>query len=74
MNRTAIRKIQVGTPVKTPYGWSIPSLSTGELYEIEVNRWGRWTCTCPSPERPCKHVRKVMEVITAEADETHIAT
>jgi hypothetical protein len=68
MNTAKIRRILVGTPEKTQTGWEVPSLITGEIYEIELSRWGRWTCTCLSSERPCKHVRRVLAMLEDEQE------
>jgi hypothetical protein len=37
---------QVGIPTRTRFGWQVPSASGEEMYEVEVNAWGRWTCQC----------------------------
>jgi hypothetical protein len=39
-------KAQVGTPQRTIRGWLVPSVSGEEVYEVEENFWGRWTCSC----------------------------
>lgn len=74
MNYKNIRKIQVGTPTQTVFGWSIPSLTTGEVYVIERNGYSRWQCSCPSPERRCKHIRRVEALLEAEHDDYPICT
>jgi hypothetical protein len=68
MNRAKVRRVMVGTPVRTQAGWEIPSLVTGEIYTIERDFWGHWVCTCPSPEQPCKHGRKVLAMLEAEQE------
>jgi SWIM zinc finger len=37
---------QVGIPQRTRFGWQVPSASGEEMYEVEENSWGRWTCSC----------------------------
>jgi hypothetical protein len=73
MNTVKVRRAMVGTPVRTPTGWEIPSMVTGEIYTIEQDFWGRWSCTCANYGfrgcgHQCKHIRKVIATLEAEEE------
>jgi hypothetical protein len=59
---------QVGTPQRTRFGWKVPSASGEEVYEVEENAWGRWTCQCADywyrrrRGGLCKHIGAVISL------------
>jgi hypothetical protein len=60
---------QVGTPQRTTDGWTVPSTSGDQVYTVERNVWGRWTCSCDDwwyrrrkSGEACKHIAVTMAV------------
>ena len=53
---------------KEPEGkWRIKG-DTGKIYEVTLND-GKWSCSCPSRENPCKHSRSILRKLQRSAPE-----
>jgi hypothetical protein len=63
---------QVSTPQRHKDGWLVPSSSGDQVYEVEENVWGRWTCSCEDfwyrrrRGGMCKHIAAVESMLIDE--------
>lgn len=44
---------------------------SGTIYEVSLTESGKWDCTCPSLENPCKHARDIAQKLSRAPRETH---
>jgi hypothetical protein len=47
-------------PPKPAERWRIRG-DSGATYEVSLTEEGKWDCTCPSRENPCKHARDIAQ-------------